>query len=278
MRNFTVKHASISMIDIGLNLTSPRFDKDRHAVLDKAHTAGLTHAIITGSDPTNSAQAIQLCEQFIEHPLRLYSTVGVHPHHAELVTDASCQQLAELATVKHVVAMGEMGLDFFRNLCPPAIQEKAFEMQLQLAIDNGKPVFLHQRDAHSRFYDILKQCRDQLSNVIVHCFTDTQAALFDYLDLDCHIGITGWICDERRGLDLQKIVNNIPLNRLMIETDAPYLQPRNIRPRPKNNRNEPAYLNYVLNQVAHCMGETVETIAEVTTKNSIEFFGINHSA
>ena len=265
------------MIDIGLNLASPRFDKDRQQVLDSAHQAGLTHAIVTGSDPDNSAAAIQICQQYSEHPLKLYSTVGVHPHHAELVNADSCQQMAELAKAKEVVAMGEMGLDYFRDLCPRETQQQAFEMQLQLAIDNGKPIFLHQRDAHQRFVDILKERRDHLSKVVVHCFTDTQTALFDYLDLDCYIGITGWICDERRGLELQEIVKNIPLQRLMIETDAPYLQPRNIRPRPKSNRNEPAYLSYVLNQVALCMSQPPETIAEVTTANALAFFGIGGS-
>lgn len=262
------------MIDIGLNLSSDRFDRDREAVLDRAYTAGLTHAICTGSSLEDSQKTLELCHQFEGHRLGLSATVGIHPHCADQVDDDSCLQLATLAESPKVVAMGEMGLDFFRTIQPPKLQEDAFERQLELAANNGKPVFLHQRDAHFSLYPILKHWRHRLNKVVVHCFTDNRQALYDYLDLDAFIGITGWVCDERRGQPLQALIAAIPQQRLMIETDAPYLLPRTKLPRPKNNRNEPSFLPYVLHQVALCYQCDQAQVQEAVTANARKFFGI----
>ncbi len=267
------------MIDIGLNLSSPRFDKDRNEVLQRAINAGLDRIVLTGSDVHSNAHSIELCENINQQfpQLQCYSTVGVHPHHADQVNTDYCAKMKQLGTNSHVVAMGEMGLDFFRNFQPRPLQINAFEQQLNLAAELQKPVFLHQRDAHPVFIDILKNWRDDIYKTVVHCFTDTQQALYDYLDLDCYIGITGWVCDERRGSDLQQTVTHIPQNRLMIETDAPYLLPRTIEPKPKSNRNEPCYLPYVVKQLALCLGETQEHIVNITTDNAIRFFELYHS-
>ena len=212
----------------------------------------------------------------------------MHPHHAELVSQESCKKLTELSTSNHVVAMGEMGFRFFFVILTLKTFKKVlFEMQLQLAAYNQKPVFLHQRDSHHRFYPILKQWRDDISNAVVHCFTDNRKALFDYLDLGCSIGITGWVCDERRGLELQQLIKHIPKDRIMIETDAPYLIPRNIKQvqkdikgssqltiKPLGNRNEPAFLPYVIKKIAQSYGTTDNDVIVNSTTNAKRFFNI----
>src|SRR6185437_6560668 len=129
------------------------------------------------------------------HPDILFATAGVHPHHAIDYDDATDALLRELASDPAVCAVGETGLDYNRNYSPHDVQLQVFERQLRLAVDVQKPLFLHQRDAHHDFLDLLRRYRDKVPAMVVHCFTDTGEALRDYLDLDCHIGITGWICD-----------------------------------------------------------------------------------
>jgi TatD DNase family protein len=163
-------------------------------------------------------------------------------------------------------------LDFNRDFSPRSHQEQWFEAQLELAFALELPLFLHERDAHERFLEILRPYRDRVPAAVVHCFTGTQDELQAYLDLDLHIGITGWICDERRGLHLQELVRSIPLNRLMLETDAPYLTPRTLRPKPKSGRNEPAFLPYVLETVAQAMAKPPEVVADATTQTARQFF------
>jgi TatD DNase family protein len=170
-----------------------------------------------------------------------------------------------------VVALGECGLDYFRDLSPRADQRHAFAAQLALAAELGKPLFLHQRDAHADFLPVLKEHRGRLADTVVHCFTDTQAALEDYLALGCSIGITGWVCDERRGLPLREAVKVIPDERLLVETDAPYLLPRTA-PRAAHRRNEPAYLTYVVRALAEARGQDEAHVAAVTAANARRFF------
>ena len=218
------------MIDIGANLTHDSFDKDREQVIQAAKDAGVETLVITGSSFDCSKKAYALTQEYED----LLSTAGVHPHHASEYTGETEDLIRELIQHEKVVAVGETGLDFFRNISPKEAQIFSFEQHINIAIDTQMPMFLHQRDAHKDFHAIVKEHRDQLTDVVVHCFTDTKEALFDYLDLDCHIGITGWICDERRGLHLRDIIQNIPLNRFMIETDAPYLMPRDLKPKKRS--------------------------------------------
>ena len=170
--------------------------------------------------------------------------------------------------------MGECGLDYFRNFSPPEKQRDAFRRQLGLAAETGLPVFLHQRDAHDDFLNILEQAMDKKSRAVAHCFTGGLEELAAYLDFGLYIGITGWVCDERRGEKLKKIVGEIPLDRLMIETDAPYLLPRSLNPKPKTRRNEPMYLREVLRVIAEASGNTEVQIASATTANAERFFAL----
>jgi TatD DNase family protein len=173
-----------------------------------------------------------------------------------------------------VVAVGECGLDYFRNFSPREAQLEAFRRQLDIARDTGLPVFLHQRDAHDDFVEILESALPEISRAVAHCFTGEHESLREYLAMGLYIGITGWICDERRGQHLHDIVEVIPDDRLLIETDAPYLLPRTIRPKPKTRRNEPMYLPEVLKVVAEARGQSLEHVAQVTTENARRFFNL----
>jgi TatD DNase family protein len=261
------------MIDIGVNLSSSRFSKDTEEILDRAQQAGVEKLILTGTSIDQSRAVLALCQSHsAAYPEMLYATAGIHPHDANTLNRESINILRELAAQPEVVAIGEMGLDFNRNFSTPAEQEKAFEAQLELAVELQLPVFLHERDAADRQLQILKFYRDHLTDAVTHCFTGSKQALFGYLDLNMHIGITGWICDEKRGEELQQLVNNIPLERLMIETDAPYLLPKNMPEPPKGKRNEPAFLPWVIEGVAKYRNESAEQIAIATSVNAEKFF------
>ncbi len=199
-------------------------------------------------------------------------TAGVHPHHAVELDSAQLQAFNELARRPEVVAVGECGLDYFRNFSPHEAQLEAFEAQLQLAAQVRKPVFLHQRDAHEDFMRVMGKHRAQLTGGVAHCFTAGLDEARAYLDLDLYIGITGWICDERRGHHLREVVRHIPADRLLIETDAPYLLPRDLQPKPHSRRNEPMYLPHVLAAIAEARGERYEALAEITTSNALRLF------
>lgn len=264
----------MELFDIGFNFTSSAFRKDADQVVARANQAGVKNFVLTGSDVEESKYAIQLAKQYEG----MVTTAGVHPHLAKQWQEDSYAELKKLAELDEVVAIGEAGLDFNRNYSPPEQQIIAFREQLKLAVELNMPIFLHERDAHNEFIKILSEFRKQLSRVIVHCFTGTKDELNTYLALDCHIGITGWICDERRGYHLHEAIKNIPTNRLMIETDAPYLLPRDLPkdkfPKPDGRRNEPAYLPHILSTVAKCRGSSVEQTAEETTLTAKQFFDL----
>ncbi len=261
----------MQFIDIGANLTHESFHGDLEAVLARARDVGVARMVVTGASAQGSVDAVALAER---HPGLLYATAGVHPHHAADYTGETDDLLRELSQRHEVRAVGETGLDYHRNYSPREAQLFAFERQIEIAIACGKPLFLHQRDAHEDFLAILKPVRDRLSRAVVHCFTAERRELHDYLDLDLHIGVTGWICDERRGQHLKALVRDIPATRLMIETDCPYLLPRDLRPKPSHRRNEPMYLPHIARAVAHDRGEAVAVTADTTTATARAFFEI----
>lgn len=266
----------MQLIDIGFNFTSSAFRDDETEVVERAKKAGVTRFILTGSSVKESEYALRLTEKYDD----MYSTCGVHPHLAKEWDKETIWQLRKLAAHEHVVALGETGLDFNRNFSTPNEQKLAFQAQLELATEIKMPIFLHQRDAHEDFMQLLKQHRKQLTKVLVHCFTGSAEELNDYLDLDCHIGLTGWICDERRGYHLHEVIKTIPSNRLMIETDAPYLLPRDLPkdstyPSVKGRRNEPAFLPHILATVAKCRDASMEQTAKETTLTAKKFFSIS---
>ncbi|MFS8607635.1 MAG: YchF/TatD family DNA exonuclease [Gammaproteobacteria bacterium] len=256
------------LIDIGVNLAHDSFDADRDEVILRAAEVGVTRMIITGTSVTASARAAELASS---RP-GLYATAGIHPHHASELDEHSIDALESLAAQPRVVAIGECGLDFFRNFSPPDAQERAFAAQLELAAKVELPVFLHQRDAHERFTEIVAAYRDRLVGGVAHCFTGGPEELEAYLDLGLYIGVTGWVCDERRGAALREALPHIPLDRLLIETDAPYLLPRDLEPKPRSRRNEPAFLPHVLEHVAKGLGVSAEEAARASTANAETLF------
>ena len=258
------------MFDIGVNLTSSQFAKDRDDVVARAQAAGVSGMLLTGTNLHESQQAQQLAK----HYPRCWSTAGVHPHDSSSWTQDTADALRQLAAQPEVVAIGECGLDFNRNFSTPEEQERAFSAQLALAAERGMPVFLHCRDAHDRFLALLVPWLPRLPGAVLHCFTGTLDEAQACLARGIYLGITGWVCDERRGLELRDVLPHIPADRLFVETDAPYLLPRDLSPKPASRRNEPAHLGHILACVAQLRGEDAQWLRDVTNQNVQTLFGI----
>lgn len=261
----------MELIDIGLNLMHKSYNKDRREIILNGDKVGVKKAIITGTSIKSSIEALDYASNY---PGVLYSTAGVHPHDAKTCDDNTINILKDLAQNESVVAIGECGLDYNRNFSPQNIQREWFKKQLELADTLQMPVFLHDRESYSDFSKILRQFPDVAEKSVVHCFTGDKYEVEDYLSLGCYIGVTGWICDERRGDQLKEAVKYIPPERLMIETDGPFLIPRDLKPKPKQHRNEPKYLPHILNRIAYEMNIDCEVLATQVTKNTKEFFNI----
>lgn len=272
LSSITIEPSRAPLIDIGINLAHDSYDHDRDEVIARAHSVGVTRMVITGSSLDSTRRAIGLVRSA---PERFRCTSGVHPHHATDLDDAQAAEIRTLAQTPEVVAVGECGLDYFRNFSPQEAQVAAFRRQLDIAVELRKPVFLHQRDAHEDFVRIMREYRPKLVGGVAHCFTAGIEEARAYLDLDLYIGITGWICDERRGHHLKEVVRHIPSDRLLIETDGPYLLPRDLVPKPSSRRNEPMFLPHVLRAIAAARGEDAEELGEKTTRNALELFSWN---
>ncbi len=274
MKNHTIPRPSpapLTLIDIGINLGHDSYDSDRDAVIARARQAGVAQMIITGASLEGTRKAIELARA---HPGELFATAGIHPHHATELTPEALSELEELANEPEVVAAGECGLDYFRDFSPRPVQQAAFHRQLELAARVGKPVFLHQRDAHEDFLAILREHRRSLVAGVTHCFTGGRQELIAYLELGFAIGITGWICDERRGAHLLPLVRDIPADRLLLETDGPYLLPRDLHPKPASRRNEPAFLPHIASVVARARGESVDALGVSSTAAARALFSL----
>ena len=255
--------------DIACNFTSDRFDNDLDEVINQAIVNNITKFGLICSRLSDIDKLLEIYNRYSKD---MFFTIGVHPHHANEINEEYLKKLKEVINNNNPHAIGETGLDFFRNLSTYEEQIFAFEEQIKIAIDTNKPLFLHQRDSHDDFIKILRKYSSDINKSVVHCFTGTKKQLNDYLELDCYIGVTGWICDAKRNVELRKTIKNIPLERLMIETDCPYLIPKNLEEKPKNNRNEPTYLNHIANEVATLMKKDINDIREKTYKTSLSFF------
>lgn len=260
------------MIDIGVNLTNKRFDKDLVDVIERAKAVNVEAMLITGTSVVESEAAVTLCQSY---PNFLFSTAGIHPHDADHAASDFVEQLKKLAKYNCVKAIGECGLDFNRNFSTSENQKRVFTAQVELAAELKMPLFLHQRDAFEDWYDILLPYLDSVPGMVSHCFTANEQELKQCLDAGMYIGITGWVCDKKRGQALRDIIKYIPLERLMIETDAPYLTPQNIRPKPKSSRNEPSYLPYIVEKIAEVSTYTTEEVVAASTKNAKHIFKLD---
>ncbi len=266
MNNPTLK---TPIVDIGINLMHRSFQQDREQVVERALAHQVTPLIITGTSLRSSEEAARYAGQY---PCKLYATAGIHPHDAKHCNDSTLNRLKELAALPQVVAIGECGLDYNRDFSPREVQRRWFSEQVRLAQELNMPLFLHEREASADFTAILKE--QQVQRAVVHCFTGTRQELAAYLEAGWHIGITGWICDERRGKHLRELVRLIPLDRLMLETDAPFLTPRDLKEKPAEGRNEPVFLPHILRTVAQCLGKPAEEVAQATTATAHAFFSI----
>lgn len=257
-------------IDIGINLMHRSYNTDRKEVVSAAAAIGVSPLMITGT----SLRASETAAGYAAQHKNIYSTAGVHPHDAKSCDGQTIEKLRRLIKQPHVVAVGECGLDYDRDFSPRDVQRKWFEAQIQLAIEENMPLFLHGRAAFNDFKNMLSSYKEVCDRAVVHCFTGTRDELHAYLDLGCYIGITGWICDRGRGMGLRSIVKDIPADRLMIETDGPFLLPHNLDERPADRRNEPRFLPHIAAEIADCRGESLDYLAEITTSNAKRFFGI----
>ena len=253
------------MFDIGANLTSSHFSDDLDSVLDESFEAGVKKICITSSN----LQDVRNAKKITERNKNLYYSVGFHPHNAKDFKIEFLKDMSIYLDDPKAICLGEMGLDFNRNFSSKDEQILCFESQLSLANSINKPLFLHQRDAHEEFLSILDNYKFN-QKLIVHCFTGNLSELEDYLKRDFYIGITGWVCDIKRGLDLRECINHIPQDKLLIETDSPYLSPRK-----KIRRNEPKFLIDVAEEVATLRNETTECIINSSYENSLNFFNLH---
>lgn len=259
-------------IDICVNLTDRRFANRQAEIVEKAIEADVNRMIIAGTDLASSEAALALCQQ---HPEHLFSTAGFHPHDAKSATPGALKSIEALLNEQHAVAVGETGLDFNRDFSPRPQQISVFEQQLEIAARCKKPLLLHERDAHTEQREILTSYRDHLHGAVLHCFTGDRKALYNYLDLDLYIGITGWVCDERRGETLRELVKDIPADRLLLETDAPYLTPRDYKPKPKGGTNSPALLPHIGQTVARLRNEDWQQLQQQSTDNACRLFQLS---
>ncbi|WP_199610283.1 TatD family hydrolase [Flocculibacter collagenilyticus] len=263
------------LIDVGVNLTSGQFDKDRQDVINRAFQQRVSAMIITATDIEECENALAMAQQMPDY---LACTAGVHPHYAKDVDADYLAKLKQYLTQPNVVAVGECGLDFNRDFSPRPQQEQVFIEQIILAGEQCMPLFMHERDAHQRFLALYREHAVANQQGVVHCFTGTVDEARNYLDMGLYLGITGWLCDERRGQDLREALKYIPLERLLLETDAPYLLPRDLTPKPKSRRNEPAYLMHVARAVASLKNIALEEVLQYAWQNNIKLFNLTNTA
>lgn len=255
-------------IDIGINLTNKQFFNEHEEIINRALDHGVEHMVLTGTSIRGSKESAAIAE---EYPEILFSTAGIHPHDAKSFNENSISELRKLLQLDHVVSVGECGLDFDRDFSPRPIQEKCYRAQLELSIETKKPLFLHERSAFKRFNEITDEYQSQLPEGVVHCFTGTLEEAKVYLDKGLYLGFTGAISDDRRFKHLEEVIRYVPLDRMMIETDAPFMLPKNM-PRMQNRRNEPSFLPYVAQTIAYLKKISIAEVADETTKTAREFF------
>ena len=264
-------------MDIGINLSHRTLARDLEGVLSRSAAAGVSSLVLTGTSFRGSRESAEMAAEHHSAAVQMWHTAGVHPHDAKSWAkhEDPSEELTRLCSGERCVAVGECGLDFNRMFSPQEEQESCFVAQMEIASKLGKPLFLHERDAYPRFLELLRQHRPdrQTPPAVVHCFTGSKECLLAYLEEGCYIGITGWVTDPRRGRELLELVPLIPLDRLMIETDAPFLTPFNM-PFARPRTNEPCLLPYVALKLAEAYQVSPQVICQRTAENARRFFGL----
>ncbi|CAL8103957.1 unnamed protein product [Orchesella dallaii] len=282
------------LIDIGANLTNKKFSRDVDAVVQRAKESGVQKIMVTGTNILVSKEALRLTRLF---PDTLFSTAGIHPHDAKTFDETSESELESLLANPECVAVGECGLDFNRNFSPPETQLEVFEKQVALACRLRKPLFLHERDAHDEMMVVLKKYESSLPPAVLHCFTGNIAQAKAYLDLGLYIGITGYVWKDKTEDGVRKMLtdNIVPLDRLLVETDAPFMYPNTRSAKLPTDvkqvitqrsttflnryctfqRNEPCSLPCTVELISAFMGKSPEDVALATTYNALKLFGLS---
>jgi TatD DNase family protein len=298
----------MSWVDTGVNLLDPRFILNE--VLARAAQSDVQHILVIASTISEAQEAVDLCNtqqkaanktlhsqqgdvgaahtglDFNNTSLRdiaaqdtleaqakqitLACTAGIHPHYADQASQESWVNLNTLIANEHVSAIGECGLDFNRNFSTKANQLYVFEQQLNIAATNNMGVYLHERDAFDEQMRLLEEYAGSLKFMVAHCFTGNKEQIEAYVSLGCYIGITGWLCDDKRGQDLQNAVHSLPLSKLLLETDAPYLFPKTLKPR--KSKNEPCYLPHIAQKLSSILNKDISTIERYAYRNALSLF------
>jgi TatD DNase family protein len=254
------------LIDSHAHLDMEEFNEDLEAVIERAANGGVENIVTIGIDLESSIKALDLAQRYDF----IYSTVGFHPHDADMVTDSSLMELQGLAKEKKVVAWGEIGLDFFRNRSPREKQIDAFKTQLEIASDLDLPVIIHNRDADKETIEILKAHRSGMHKGVIHCFSSDYDTAITFIDMGFYISIPG-VVTFTNASKLKDVAKRIPLDRMIVETDCPFLAPIPKR----GKRNEPLYVTYTARVIADLRGISYEELAEITTRNSKTLYNID---
>ena len=256
----------IKYYDIGLNLFCKQFPRPEEILSDAAENG--VGCILTGSDMKSSESVAGFVK---DHDC--WGTCGIHPHSADSARAEDFQRIREIVSGNEkIVAVGECGLDYDRMFSTKENQIRCFEHHIKLAEELGKPLFLHEREASDDFIARFKKHRDICSRAVVHCFTGDKDTLKKYLDMGFYIGVTGWICDDRRGGALREAVKIIPADRIMAETDAPYLTPKNVKGLDRTNL--PQNIVYVVRELAKHMKLSEDELTLRLAENTKNFFGL----
>ena len=259
------------LADSCFNFTHDSFKNDLNSVINDSICSDVKYLFCPASREIEIEDILKTCEKL---PENIFAGVGIHPHYSSELKPSTYENLKRYANHNSVKAIGEIGLDYFRNFQSQGVQKKCFENLLELAIETKLPAFLHHRDAFSDFFPILSNAINDLPPSIVHCFTGTKKELKSFLDLGLYIGITGWVCDPKRGSEVKSLLKYIPVDRMLIETDAPYLLPKDLKPKPKNNRNLPKYLNHILSVIAKEIDISEDELGTLTTNNFKDLFKV----
>jgi len=253
------------LFDTHAHLDDTKYKQDRKEMLDRARAAGVELIVNVGYDIPSSKRSVHLAREndFV------YAAVGIHPHDAKDVNDQTFEELRKLAGEPKVVALGEMGLDYFRNLSPKEVQQRVFREQITLAKELGLPIIVHDRDAHGDILNILKEEGAGKAGGILHCFSGSWEMARECINLGFYISFAGPVTFNNAGR-LREVVAKVPLEQMLVETDAPYLTPEPHR----GKRNESAYVAHVAAKIAEIKGLDYEEVAKVTFINGKKVFGI----
>ena len=255
----------MELFDSHAHIDFPRYNKDRDKVIERARAEGVKYILNCGADLESSQRAVKLAEDYDD----IFAAVGIHPHEGAMYSIEIAKKLKKLAESDKVVAFGEIGLDYHYDNSPRDEQRQAFRAQLRLASTLGLPVIIHSREAEKDTIKILEEEWNLENGGVVHCYSSSAEMAKKLLELDFHIGFTGLITFKNLEW-LRRIVSNTPINKILVETDSPYMSPEPYRGR----RNEPARVKEVARQVAKCHNLTLEKVAEITTQNGLNLFKI----